>query len=143
MNSPAVLKRGMPKPTPKPIAVDELVKLALGVIQVDRFPHLATIDGDQPRIRPVSPVRTDRFTVYVANLRSYHKTAEIQGNPKVELCHLDDHHDQVRDQRDLGGKEAGIVGGQAHEEGADEAAADRTEPADYDRSDDGEELGVA
>ena len=55
-----------------------------------------TIDGDQPRLRPVSPVRTDGFTVYVANLRSYHKTGEIAANTKVELCYLDDQHDQVR-----------------------------------------------
>ena len=39
---------------------------------------------------------TDGFTVYVANLRSYHKTEEIAANPRVELCYLDDHHDQVR-----------------------------------------------
>jgi general stress protein 26 len=61
-----------------------------------RFPNLATIDGDQPRVRPVSPVRTEGFTVYVANLRSYHKTQEIAANPKVELVYLDEHHDQVR-----------------------------------------------
>ena len=61
-----------------------LVERALGVIRADRFPHLATIDGDQPRVRPVSPVRTDGFVVYVANLRMYHKTAEIAANPNVE-----------------------------------------------------------
>lgn len=54
------------------------------------------MDGDQPRLRPVSPVRTDGFVVYVANLRSYHKTVEIAANPRVELCYLDEHHDQVR-----------------------------------------------
>jgi general stress protein 26 len=86
----------MTKPTPEPIDPKQLVELALAVIKADRFPDLATIDGDQPRVRPVSPVRTDGFTVYVANLRSYHKTAEIEANPKVELCYLDDHHDQVR-----------------------------------------------
>ncbi len=86
----------MAKPTPKPIQPDELVQLALAVVRSDRFPCLATIDGDQPRLRPVSPVRTDGFTVYVANLRSYHKTGEIAANPKVELCYLDDHHNQVR-----------------------------------------------
>src|SRR5439155_619654 len=86
----------MPKPTPKPIHPGELLKLALAVIQADRFPHLATIDGDTPRVRPVSPVRTERFTVYVANLRSYHKTVEIAANPRVELCYLDDGHNQVR-----------------------------------------------
>jgi general stress protein 26 len=86
----------MSTPAPKSIQPDELVKIALAVIQSDHFPYLATVDGDQPRVRPVSPVRTDGFTVYVANLRGYHKTVEIAANPKVELCYLDEHHDQVR-----------------------------------------------
>ena len=86
----------MSKPTPEPVPADQVMNLALDVIRADRFPQLATIDGDQPRIRPVSPVKTDGFTVYVANLRVYHKTAELEANPKVELCYLNDHHDQVR-----------------------------------------------
>ena len=86
----------MSKPTPKPIQPTELLNLALGVIKADRFPQLATIDGDQPRVRPVSPVRTEGFIVYVANLRRYHKTDEIAANPNVELCYVDDHHNQVR-----------------------------------------------
>jgi general stress protein 26 len=86
----------MTRPTPEPVDPAHLVDLALAVLANDRFPYLATIDGNQPRLRPVSPVRTDRFTVYVANLRSYHKTVEIEANPRVELCYLDDHHNQVR-----------------------------------------------
>src|SRR5437899_1046573 len=86
----------MSKPASPPVDPQRLVELALAVVRDDRFPYLASIDGDQPRVRPVSPVRTDGFTVYVANLRAYHKTAEIAANPKVELCYLDDHHDQVR-----------------------------------------------
>ena len=86
----------MTKPIPEKIPPDKLLELAGAVVRADHFPYLATMDGDQPRIRPVSPVRTDGFTVYVANLRSYHKTAEIAANPKVELCYLDDRHDQVR-----------------------------------------------
>ena len=86
----------MSKPSPKPIQPDDLLDPALGVIKADRFPQLATIDGDQPRLRPVSPVRTEGFTVYIANLRSYHKTDEIGANPKVELCYLDGDHNQVR-----------------------------------------------
>jgi general stress protein 26 len=54
------------------------------------------MDGDQPRLRPVSPVRVDGFTVYVANLKQYHKTGELEKNPKVELCYLDSDHNQVR-----------------------------------------------
>ena len=86
----------MTKPTPEPVRPAEVRDRALAVVRADRFPHLATIDGEQPRVRPVSPVRTDGFTVYVANLRSYHKTAEIAANPKVELCYMDGDHDQVR-----------------------------------------------
>jgi general stress protein 26 len=86
----------MTQPSPERLEPAQLVERALAVIAADRFPYLATIDGDQPRVRPVSPVRTDGFTVYVANLRGYGKTAEIAANPRVELCYLDDHHDQVR-----------------------------------------------
>ena len=86
----------MAKPTPETVDPGKLVELALAVIRAAHIPHLATMDGDQQRLRPVSPVRTERFTVFVANLRSYHKTNEIEANPKVELCYLDDHHDQVR-----------------------------------------------
>lgn len=86
----------MPKPQPPKIDPKDLPSLALAVIRADPFPHLATIDGDQPRLRPVSPVKTDGFTIYVANLRSYGKTAEIAANPRVELCYLDEHHNQVR-----------------------------------------------
>jgi general stress protein 26 len=86
----------MPPPQRKTFSPDELVSLAQGVIKNARFPQLATVDGDQPRVRPVSPVRVEGFTIYVANLRSYHKTAELAANPKVELNYLDDAHDQVR-----------------------------------------------
>jgi general stress protein 26 len=86
----------MTQPQPKPIDPGEVRSLALAVIAADRFPMLATIDGDQPRLRPVSPVKTDGFVVYVANLRMYHKTAEIAANPRVELCYLDGGHNQVR-----------------------------------------------
>jgi general stress protein 26 len=86
----------MAKPTPEPLDPGQVQGRALAVLRAARFPWLATVDGDQPRLRPVSPVRTDGFTVYVANLRGYHKTAEIEANPRVELGYLDDRHDQVR-----------------------------------------------
>ena len=86
----------MSQPQPEPIDPAKLPDLARAVIAADHFPYLATIDSDQPRVRPVSPVRTDGFTIYVANLRMYHKTAEIAANPNVELCYLDEKHDQVR-----------------------------------------------
>jgi general stress protein 26 len=86
----------MPKPTPDPIDPAKVPQLAAELVKKVKFPVLATTDNDQPRLRPVSPVRTDGFTVYVANLKSYGKTAEIAANPKVELCYVDEEHNQVR-----------------------------------------------
>ncbi len=86
----------MPRPEPKPIDPADLPRLAAETMAAAKFPVLATIDGDRPRARPVSPVRTDGFTVYVANLRAYHKTQEIAANANVELCYVDDGHNQVR-----------------------------------------------
>jgi general stress protein 26 len=86
----------MTKPHSQPIDPATVPDLARKVVAADRFPMLASIDGDQPRLRPVSPVKTDGFTVYVANLRAYHKTVEIAANPRVELCYMDDGHNQVR-----------------------------------------------
>ena len=86
------------KPSPEPVDPNLLPELAHAVIQSAKFPMLATVDlEDQPRVRPVSPVRVDPdFTIFVANLRSYHKTKEIEANPKVELAYLAPDHDQVR-----------------------------------------------
>ncbi len=86
------------KPHPEPVDPTQLHELAHTVIKAAKFPMLATVDvTGQPRLRPVSPVRVDSdFTVYVANLASYHKTAEIAANPRVELAYLAPNHDQVR-----------------------------------------------
>ena len=86
----------MAKPESEPIDPAQLPELAQSVMSEAKFPMLSSIDGDQPRLRPVSPVKTDGFTVYVANLKAYHKTQEIAANPKVELCYMDSKHDQVR-----------------------------------------------
>ncbi len=86
----------MTTPSNRPEGSEQLVERALAVVRADRLPYLATVEGDQPRLRPVAPVKTDGFTVYIANLRSYGKTAEIEANPRVELCYLDGHNDQVR-----------------------------------------------
>ena len=86
----------MSKPQPKQIDPAQVPQLAADTVKRVRFPVLATIDGDQPRVRPVSPVRTDGFTVYVANLRDYGKTREIADNSNVELCYTDEDHNQVR-----------------------------------------------
>jgi general stress protein 26 len=75
---------------------DDLRELALATMRQAKFPTLASMDGDQPRVRPVSPVKTADFVVHVASFRSSHKTGELEANGKVELCYMSDQHDQVR-----------------------------------------------
>lgn len=86
----------MVQPRPEPVDLTRLPDIALDTMKAAKFPMLATDDDGQPRLRPVSPVQSEGFTVWVANLRGYHKTAEIAANPKVELCYLTPDHDQVR-----------------------------------------------
>jgi general stress protein 26 len=86
----------MSQPQPKPVDPAEVRELALATMKRAKFPMLATVEGDQPRLRPISPVKTDGFTIYVANLRRYAKTEQLAANPKAELCYSDDDHHQVR-----------------------------------------------
>jgi uncharacterized pyridoxamine 5'-phosphate oxidase family protein len=83
-------------PDLQPLDPAEVRERALAVLRADRICFLATADGGQPRLRPISPVKRLDFTVYVVNLRSYNKTREIAENPKVELCYVDARDDQVR-----------------------------------------------
>ena len=86
----------MPKPRPQPITPDQLPAAALAVLDRHRFPMLATTDGAQPCVRPITATWHVGFTVYFANLKRFHKTIEMSVNPKVELCYLDESDDQVR-----------------------------------------------
>ena len=83
------------KPEPA-VPADKLREVALETMRAARFPMFGSVDRDQPRLRPVSPVKTEDFTVFVASMRSSGKTAELERNSKVELCYLSEGHDQVR-----------------------------------------------
>ena len=83
------------KPEPA-VPQTELRRIALETMRAAKFPMFASVDRDQPRLRPVSPVKTEDFTVFVASMRSSGKTEELDRNGKVELCYLSEDHDQVR-----------------------------------------------
>lgn len=84
------------RPEPAPVDVSRVAELAKETIARAPFPMLASVDGDRPRLRPVSPVGVDGFTVLVASLRSSQKTSQLEANPNVEVCYLSEDHDQVR-----------------------------------------------
>jgi len=57
---------------------------------------LATIDGDHALSGPFAGADGWLRRLCRQSGEAYHKTVEIEANPRVELCYLDDHHDQVR-----------------------------------------------
>ena len=66
------------KPSPEPV-VENVRGLALSTMQQAKFPMLASMDGDQPRVRPVSPVKTVEFTAFVASFVGH--SNRIEGIP--------------------------------------------------------------
>ena len=48
--------------------------------------YLATSDGDQPRVRPVSPIIEDDMSVWVTTYGTSRKVKHIRQNPKICLA---------------------------------------------------------
>ena len=75
-------------------------------IMKENFLHayLATSDGDQPRVRPVSPIVEDDMSIWVTTYSTSGKVKQIRHNPKICLAFV----------QQPNGDEAAIVVGEAH-----------------------------
>jgi general stress protein 26 len=51
--------------------------------------YLATSDGDQPRVRPVSPIVEDDMSVWVTTYGTSRKVRQIRENPKICLAFVE------------------------------------------------------
>ncbi len=47
--------------------------------------YLATVDGDQPRIRAMAPYVEDDLTIWLVTSRKTRKTGELKENPNIAL----------------------------------------------------------
>ena len=47
---------------------------------------LATVDGDQPRVRPFGTIHIFEDKLYIQTGKSKDVSKQIQANPKVEIC---------------------------------------------------------
>lgn len=65
------------------------------------FAFLATSDGNQPQVRPVSPIVEDDMSIWVATFASSRKVKQIKQNPKICLSFV---------QHPSGDKSAIIIG---------------------------------
>jgi pyridoxamine 5'-phosphate oxidase len=65
---------------------------------------LATMDGDQPRVRTVLLVKADEAGFYFALLSPKHVVKQLQANPKAEVCFYNNASDlgQARQMRVTG-----------------------------------------
>ncbi len=48
--------------------------------------YLATCDGDQPRVRPVSPIVEDNMSIWVTTYSTSRKVKQIRQNPRICLA---------------------------------------------------------
>jgi len=69
--------------------------------QTSLFAFLATSDGDQPRVRPVTPIVEDDMSIWVATSAGSRKVKQIKQNPKISLAFV---------QHPNGDKAATVVG---------------------------------
>lgn len=51
--------------------------------------YLATVDGDQPRVRPFGTVEIFEGKLYIQTGKVKNVSKQIQNNPKAELCAFD------------------------------------------------------
>jgi len=86
----------MTKPTPSPLDPAKVRELPSVWCRPIAFRTWPAFDGDQPRLRPVSPSAPMGSLSTSLTCASITRRRRSAANPKVELCYLDDHHDQVR-----------------------------------------------
>ena len=48
--------------------------------------YLATVEGDQPRVRPFGTVNIFENKLYIQTGKSKNVAKQISSNPKVEIC---------------------------------------------------------
>ncbi|VAX34849.1 hypothetical protein MNBD_UNCLBAC01-1091 [hydrothermal vent metagenome] len=61
----------------------------LDLIKDAGFGYLATVEGGQPRVRPMMPLLTDEGELLIALLKRSRTIQQIQDNPQVEICFVD------------------------------------------------------
>lgn len=53
------------------------------------YGFLATVEGDQPRVRPVAPYLTDDGEILISLVPQSRAIGQIKENSKIELCFVD------------------------------------------------------
>ncbi len=69
---------------------------ALSIIDEVRIFFLASVDGDKPRLRPMTRLFNDGFCIWSCSHKDTNKLKQIRQNPMVEACFLDTSNRHLR-----------------------------------------------
>ena len=61
----------------------------IDIIKDTGYGCLATVEGNQPRVRPMMPYLDDHGNLLVAMLSRSRSIEQIKKNPLVEMCYID------------------------------------------------------
>jgi len=51
--------------------------------------YLATVEGDEPRVRPVTPIVEDDMSIWVATFATSRKVKQLAQNPNISLAFVE------------------------------------------------------
>lgn len=78
------------------MASDDIRNQALSIIEDVRIFFLASIDGDNPRLRPMTRLYHDGFCIWSCSHKDTAKLKQFRSNPMVEACFLDQSNRHLR-----------------------------------------------
>jgi general stress protein 26 len=73
-----------------------LLERARELIKEVKIGYLATVEGDQPRVRAMSAHLTDEGRILMATGKETDKMRQVAANPKAEFCFVSERWDQLR-----------------------------------------------
>jgi general stress protein 26 len=74
----------------------ETVKKAKKLVEDVVVGHLATVEGNRPRVRPIAMMWVGERELWFATFGGSRKVEQLQGNPAVEVCFSDGQWNHVR-----------------------------------------------
>ncbi|MDP8243085.1 MAG: pyridoxamine 5'-phosphate oxidase family protein [Candidatus Hinthialibacter antarcticus] len=78
------------------MASNDIRNQALSIIEEVRIFFLASVDGDKPRLRPMTRIYHDGFCIWSCSHKDTSKLKQIRSNPMVEACFLDQSNRHLR-----------------------------------------------
>ena len=74
----------------------ETIQAVQELIRNVKIAMMCTVDGDKPRVRPMAMFPISESEIWAATFKSSRKVQQINSNPGMELCFMDQKMNHVR-----------------------------------------------